>query len=59
MIEPLDQSERKAEDPTYMTHNVIRTPSDDGLTVKVTGWCTGCSPDNCCGCCHIEPAEEA
>lgn len=39
---------------TYMTHHVVRTPSDDGHTVKVTGWCTGCNPDNCCGCCHIE-----
>lgn len=38
----------------YMTHNVVRRPSDDGLSVKVTGWCTGCDPSNCCGCCHIE-----
>ncbi len=44
--------------PGYMTHHVIRTPLDHGKSVKVTGWCTGCSPENCIGCFHFEYADE-
>lgn len=40
-------------DGVYMTHNVKRVELPDGST-KVTGWCDGCDPDNCCGCAHIE-----
>lgn len=53
--EPLDYSERLAEDPHYMTHDVRRVELPDGFT-KVTGWCDSCNPSNCCGCAHIEPS---
>lgn len=47
--DPEDTSDRAR----YMTHNVHRVELPNGDT-KVTGWCTGCDPDNCCGCAHIE-----